>query len=533
MGKGLKRLIKKATHVVAQITVMPGVKAIQAVANPVAKAGIFGVRHDNFRVAGIRMGSDLVPVVNTAISVAATIAGGPAGGVLASAYTTAASGGNDKQVTNAILVSGATAGVGAAASTITSVAGQVAVQAAGTGVIAAATGQNVVRAVLGSVAGSAVKEIVPNIIPKPIAQNYAAPILANAAEAAINQNLSLSTIVSSVLSTAMHDLHARMSKEAELQEKIKQDKDIQDKLNLSQGVSRSANKIKTLSFNDDHFYDSAVELSNLNLHYNDEKFLVVQKKALEFKTNFTDKMKPDDSRYVLAYDKYKKEMQPLYTDWRNDLLDGLVQVKIKTDEDIHDRIKNCIALNLKDEKSESTQSGLKSGISFNSNGSIDKVNLGAAVISSSGVGVQHAVNKTTSTESSLKVSDIFPGGLVLEKSVTTTQSVPRDAKATQSNPEGGSKSIGGVVNKQTLNETVNYCTASRLTSSTKLLRDLSNSGNNLVSNTATQQTHLNVEGCIGDPAKALVASSAAVLFAPALAVVAPVIPLALAPSHSL
>src|SRR2546430_1312096 len=53
-------------------------KVIREIARPLADSGMFGVRHDQFRVIGIPIGKDLVPVVTAAVTIAAVAIGGPA-----------------------------------------------------------------------------------------------------------------------------------------------------------------------------------------------------------------------------------------------------------------------------------------------------------------------------------------------------------------------------------------------------------------------------------------------------------------------
>jgi hypothetical protein len=94
-------------------------KAPTKILHAAGNAGIFGQRGDHFRVLGIKVGKDLVPVVQTAAIVATAAVGGPVlaaetglslaassaiVSTAANATVTGLSGGNEAQVTNAIIV---------------------------------------------------------------------------------------------------------------------------------------------------------------------------------------------------------------------------------------------------------------------------------------------------------------------------------------------------------------------------------------------------------------------------------------------
>lgn len=118
---GRKNFFRKA----ARIVTTPSVAVIQAVAKPVSRAGLFGVRHNNFRVLGVRVGSDLVPVVGGAVSVAAGLVGGPIAAAEASAFVAAASGASKDQISTTLITGVLTAGASTAVNACSTIVGAV------------------------------------------------------------------------------------------------------------------------------------------------------------------------------------------------------------------------------------------------------------------------------------------------------------------------------------------------------------------------------------------------------------------------
>ena len=138
------------------------------VLNAVGNAGLFGQRGDHFRVAGIKVGKDLVPVVQGAAVVATVAAGGPALASAcaipeataivavsagASATVTGLSGGNESQVATACAKGAATAYVGNVANAAATIPEAVTIHVAGNTGIAVATSSNVSEGIVGSLPG--------------------------------------------------------------------------------------------------------------------------------------------------------------------------------------------------------------------------------------------------------------------------------------------------------------------------------------------------------------------------------------------
>lgn len=100
---GRKNFFRKLAHA----AVAPAAAVIQTVTKPIASAGLFGMRHGNFRVAGVRIGSDLAPVVGAAVTLAATAVGGPTAGALANTSVSSACGASKEQISQTIVSGGA------------------------------------------------------------------------------------------------------------------------------------------------------------------------------------------------------------------------------------------------------------------------------------------------------------------------------------------------------------------------------------------------------------------------------------------
>lgn len=126
------------------------------VLNKIGGAGIFGKRKNHFRILGIPVGKDLVPIVQTTVTVAATVVGGPAAGIVTSGAVCGLSGGNESDLTHTLAVSAAGVGVSQVAKCCSTIAGQVATHAAGNVAIAAAIGEDLATAAISSVASSVV-----------------------------------------------------------------------------------------------------------------------------------------------------------------------------------------------------------------------------------------------------------------------------------------------------------------------------------------------------------------------------------------
>lgn len=78
------------------------IKAPVKIGNKIGQTGVLGQRNDNFRVLGIKIGKDLVPVVQTAAIVLMSPVLGP---VLSSSTVTALSGGNESDVLKSATIS--------------------------------------------------------------------------------------------------------------------------------------------------------------------------------------------------------------------------------------------------------------------------------------------------------------------------------------------------------------------------------------------------------------------------------------------
>jgi hypothetical protein len=134
------------------------VRGPNKVLHEVARTGLVGQKKEgDFRLLFVHMGKDLVPVAQGALIAAATVIGGPVAGAAAVPIVTGLSGGDDRAVTKASLISAATLGINAAAGAITqSIPQQVAIQTAGSATIAAVSDGNPVIAAVGTVAGASV-----------------------------------------------------------------------------------------------------------------------------------------------------------------------------------------------------------------------------------------------------------------------------------------------------------------------------------------------------------------------------------------
>lgn len=154
MGFKLKHVFKGPSKVVREI----------------GRSGLFGQRGENFRVLGVKVGKDLVPVVQAAAVVATVAFAGPAlagatgmtttaaaitTGAVGNAVVASASGGNESAFTKALVVGGASGAVGAVAGTMATTGQQVAVHVAGNTAVSVASGADLTTGLLSSTAGVA------------------------------------------------------------------------------------------------------------------------------------------------------------------------------------------------------------------------------------------------------------------------------------------------------------------------------------------------------------------------------------------
>ena len=129
-------------------------KGVARVTHAVASSGMLGVRHGNFRVAGVRIGSDLVPIVQTALVVAATVAAPGVGTVAASALVTGLSGGDESDILKAVVRGTGAAAVGGVTGGCASMPAAIAIHVAGNTAVGMAMGDDFKTAIISSAASA-------------------------------------------------------------------------------------------------------------------------------------------------------------------------------------------------------------------------------------------------------------------------------------------------------------------------------------------------------------------------------------------
>src|SRR5665648_46980 len=132
-------------------------KAPAKLLNVIGESGLFGQRGDNFRVLGLKIPKDVVPIVKAAVVIAAVTIGGPAlaasttmtttaatvvTSAVANATVTGCSGGNESQVLRAAAVGGATALVGNITQAAPSISQAVTRHVAGNAAVSLASGND-------------------------------------------------------------------------------------------------------------------------------------------------------------------------------------------------------------------------------------------------------------------------------------------------------------------------------------------------------------------------------------------------------
>jgi len=149
------------------------------VLNAIGKAGIFGQRGNHFRILGIKVGKDLVPVVQAVTVIATTIVAGPAMvstfaiteataticvAATSNGVVTGLSGGNESQVTKAVVQGAATAYIGNLATAASTIPEAVTIHVAGNTAVNLSTGSSLDQAIITSLPGAVGYSLPGNVV---------------------------------------------------------------------------------------------------------------------------------------------------------------------------------------------------------------------------------------------------------------------------------------------------------------------------------------------------------------------------------
>lgn len=435
MGLKFKRLVKSVGKVATAV-----VKAPAGALNAVGQSGILGMRHDNFRVAGIRIGKDLAGPLQAAAVVAATVVGGPAAGAAASTTLTGLNGGSTGDMLRTLAIAQATTTVGGVAQAMPNAVAGAAVQAAGAAALADVQDQNVGCAVLGSLAGSATGHVVDTKLlstsdfiaqsPAPIVEftkEYARSTIPVITRDLVTKNISPQTFTNALVQTS-------------LQTALKPPADTPScddaKPSHAQQVVQTATILdETLQQNDPvDNWNRNMNKYNINSNSNTDRS----------STSATSTLNVQDSA---------------------------------------DNVNNVeLTLNSKGPTS----------MSVNGN-----------VIYKNGIGVKSALctgstTSTASTTHSVGNTDIYKKGVALVKDTTITQRFPKTNSNVNSNSNHETQPIKIKTNENVLStQNVGSCIATRTTTNIEVANDSHDSAYYHASTRLRAETHFNAE-CVGD-----------------------------------